>query len=108
VLVHAIGALGPVDALVGLLVPELDDLDALHLAAHRVEVVDGVEVAIDRAADRMRAKVGVGVRGGIRLLRSDGCGGSGDEAEGEQRERTAEHRERAEHGGGLGSGDHEC
>jgi hypothetical protein len=46
-LVHAVLALGAVDAFLRLGVAELDDLDALHVPAHRVEVHDGVEVAVD-------------------------------------------------------------
>jgi hypothetical protein len=45
VLVDAIGGLGAVDAFVGFFVSELDDLDALHVAAHRVQMVDRVEIA---------------------------------------------------------------
>ena len=78
VLFDAVLGLGAVDAFVGLRIAELDDLDALDVAAHRVEVIDRVEVAIDRIARRVRAEIGFGLGCGLRLLRRRGGDGKGE------------------------------
>ncbi len=52
-LVDAVLALRAVRALLGGRVAVLDDLDALHLPAHRVEVPHGIEVAVERFAGRI-------------------------------------------------------
>jgi hypothetical protein len=62
-LVEAVLVLRRVLAFLGVLVAELDDLDGVNVAAHRVEVHDGVEVAVERA----RA---VGVRADVVVLRA--------------------------------------
>ena len=87
VLVDAVFALGAIDAFVRFFVAEFDDLDALHLPAHRIEVLDRVEEAIDgaAAARHVRTDVGVGLRCGVALLRG-GRKRSGREAEHERRD----------------------
>ncbi len=61
-LVDAVLGLGAVGAFGRSFVAELDDFDALHLAAHRVQVADGVQVAVDRAARRVGTKIRIGLR----------------------------------------------
>ena len=90
---EAVLALGAVRAFSRLLVAELDDLDALHVLAHRVEVRDGVEVAVER-------RPLVGVRADVVVrgtgIAADGLGAHGkredrQEGEGDSRYRHAIH-----------------
>ena len=98
-LVDAVVALGAVDALLRLLVAEFDDLDALDVAAHRVQVADGVEIAVEPRVGLVGTDV---VAAGLELLRGRGgrdCAGCGNgESDGD------EQADADRHGGRSGFG----
>ncbi len=104
-LVDAVLALGGVDALFGFLVAELDDLDALHVPAHRIEMIDRVEEAVDRAGARgVRADVGVGLGDEAALLGGSRRGDGANQRRGEENEQRAQHgRSRKNVGRGMGN-----
>src|SRR5437588_4172299 len=91
VLVDAIPALRPVDAFLGSFVAKLHDLDALDLPAHRIQMLDGIEKAVDgMTADGIRTKIRFRLRCPRFLLRVGERRGR-ERGDGEQRNEGMHH-----------------
>src|SRR5262249_24361009 len=80
---EAVLALRAVEPVGRFLVAELDDLDALHVTAHRLELPHGVEVAVARPLAVGVGTDGVGLRAGVAADHL-GVRGNGDRGRGER------------------------